>query len=171
MFRIKKIILALCCFSILVFALSIVGYTTPFQVLKQQSLKRTCQQLVDEKEISLENAYQRYKTNCAVFFDTREIIDYKKSHISKSFYLNDKGFNRNLKNILNLSDTGTAIILYAEGSSSVNCEKIATILQAQGASHVYILKEGFWGWESKGYPTVNGSISELTSYFGLRYAH
>lgn len=170
MFRTKKIILALCCFLMSVFVLSILGYTTPFQVLKQQSLKHTCQQLVDGKEISLENAYQKYKANCAVFFDTREITDYKKSHISKSFYLSDEGLNQNLKNMLNLVDTGTAIILYAERSSSANCEKIATTLQAQGASHVYILKEGFWGWESNGYPTVNGIISELTFYFGLRYA-
>jgi rhodanese-related sulfurtransferase len=168
--NVKKIVIGACFFSALVFILSVNGYMTPFQVLELNSSKHNCQQSNESRLISLKNAYQMYESNCAVFFDTRGTIDYKQSRISKSFHLTSAGLERNLGNILNLSNTGASFVLYSENFPSISCEEIYTTLKAKGVSRVYVLQEGFLGWENNKYPIIDGIIAHLTAYFGLRYA-
>jgi rhodanese-related sulfurtransferase len=104
--------------------------------------------------INLLYANKLYDDKLAIFLDARSLQEYKTAHISGAINLPARDL---LKGIIDptkiLPDKEAVLIAYCDGGECELSLDIAKVLSARGYQNIFILGEGYPGWEAAGYPT------------------
>ena len=104
--------------------------------------------------ITLLYANKLYGDNLAIFLDARSLQEYDAAHISGAINLPAREL---LKGIIDpiriLPDKAAVLIAYCSGGECELGLDIAKVLSERGYQNIFILGEGYPGWEAAGYPT------------------
>lgn len=96
------------------------------------------------------------KTN-AVLLDSRELNEYKTSHIKSAIHVGYDEFDINT--VTNrITDKSTAIVVYC--SVGIRSEDIAEQLKKNGYSNVYNLFGGIFEWKNNDFPVFDSEQKE-----------
>ena len=103
--------------------------------------------------IDLAVAKKLYDEKTAIFLDARAIHDYEEGRISGAISLPARDL---LKGLVDpekiLPDKGAVLIAYCDGGECELSLDIAKVLSDRGYQNIFILGEGYPGWEGAGYP-------------------
>jgi rhodanese-related sulfurtransferase len=104
--------------------------------------------------VELESAKKLYDDKLAVFLDARSSLEYDVGHISGAIHMPAKDL---LKGIIDpavlLPDQQAVLIAYCDGGECELGLDIARELSGRGYLNIFVLGEGYPGWETAGYPT------------------
>ena len=104
--------------------------------------------------INLLYAHKLYDDKLAVFLDSRSLQEYETAHISGAISMPAREL---LKGIIDpikiLPDKEAVLISYCDGGECELSLDIAKVLSTRGYRNIFILGEGYPGWETAGYPT------------------
>ncbi len=104
--------------------------------------------------IEMESAKKLYDDKLAVFLDARGSREYDTGHIYGAIYMPAREL---LKGIIDpvkiLPDKQAVLISYCDGGECELSLDIAKELSEQGYQNIFVLGEGYPGWETAGYPT------------------
>jgi rhodanese-related sulfurtransferase len=104
--------------------------------------------------INLLYANKLYDDKLAIFLDARSLQEYDAGHISGAISLPARDL---LKGIIDpikiLPDKQAVLISYCDGGECELSLDIAKVLSARGYQNIFILGEGYPGWEAAGYAT------------------
>jgi rhodanese-related sulfurtransferase len=109
--------------------------------------------------IDLISAKKLYDEGLAVILDARSGDEYKEKRISKALNLSVTSVVRGdvvLENIL--PDKNASIITYCDGGECDIGVELAKELIERGYKNVYVLGEGYPGWEASGYPMEKSGV-------------
>ncbi|UKN01068.1 rhodanese-like domain-containing protein [Paracrocinitomix mangrovi] len=128
-----------------------------FDKMLNKELKGTVEQL-NPADL---NAKIKKQSNIFLL-DTRELNEYKVSHIKGAKFVSYNDFNMNL---LNGIPKDAYICVYC--SVGVRSEHIGEKLNKAGYKHVYNLRGGLFSWANQGFPIVNtkGKITKKVHGF------
>lgn len=107
--------------------------------------------------IDLVSAKKLFDENQAVFLDARDPDEYSKAHIDRAMGLSVTSAIRGdipLEEIL--PDKEAFLITYCDGGECDVSVELAKELVLKGYSNVFVLGEGYPGWETAGYPVMKG---------------
>jgi len=109
--------------------------------------------------IDLISAKKLYDEGLAVILDARSGDEYEEKHISKALNLSVTSVVRGdvvLDDIL--PDKNASIITYCDGGECDISVELAKELIERGYKNVYVLGEGYPGWEASGYPMEKSGV-------------
>jgi len=103
--------------------------------------------------INLVDAKKLYDDKLAIFLDARSLQEYETAHISSAINLPAREL---LKGIIDpikiIPDKAAVLIAYCDGGECELGLDIAKVLSKHGYQNMFILGEGYPGWEAAGYP-------------------
>jgi rhodanese-related sulfurtransferase len=103
--------------------------------------------------IDLPVAKKLYDEKTAIFLDARAIKDYEAGHISGAINLPARDLLKgNIDPNKILPDKGAVLISYCDGGECELSLDIAKVLSERGYLNIFILGEGYPGWQGAGYP-------------------
>jgi len=109
--------------------------------------------------IDLVSAKQLYDERLAIFVDARVIEEYQTAHISGAISLPDREF---LMGLIDpgkmLPDKGAVLIAYCDGGECEVALDVARELSDHGYNNVFVLGEGYPGWEAAGFPVDKSGL-------------
>jgi len=102
-----------------------------------------------------------------ILLDTRELKEYKVSHIQGATYV---GYDQPDYAVLNDIPKDAEVVLYC--SIGYRSEKIAEQLKAKGYKNVYNLYGSIFEWVNQGYPVVNenGATTDSLHTYNKRWS-
>jgi rhodanese-related sulfurtransferase len=106
----------------------------------------------DLSEITLSEAFSRFKTGDAIFADSRHPADYEAGHIQSALNLTATDPDAWLSGFLAATDPATLIITYCDGDACHLATDLAELLALNGFENVRYLKNGWTRWRESGYP-------------------
>lgn len=108
--------------------------------------------------ISLDKAHEIYTKNQAIFVDARSYIEFTEGHIPGAMHLDKKYFDGAAGAMKAKNLKGQGIVIYCHGAECTDSEAVAIRLQALkfDINPIYIIKDGFPGWQKAGYPVDKG---------------
>jgi rhodanese-related sulfurtransferase len=108
--------------------------------------------------ISLDKAHEIYTKNQAIFVDARSYIEFTEGHIPGAMHLDKKYFDGAAGAMKAKNLKGQEIVIYCHGAECTDSEAVAIRLQALQfhIDPIYIIKDGFPGWQKAGYPVDKG---------------
>ena len=116
-------------------------------------LKAKAKQLYGVTVIEFASAKQLYDEKNAVFIDARNAQEYEAGHISGAINVPDREF------LMGEIDPGkilpnkdSVLITYCDGGECELALDVAKGLSERGYTDVFVLVEGYQGWEAAGYP-------------------
>jgi rhodanese-related sulfurtransferase len=111
--------------------------------------------------IDLISAKKLYDDKLALFLDARTAPEYQREHISGAINLPVRALvlgDIKLDNVL--PDKGALLITYCDGGECDIGLELAKELSERGSNNIFVLGEGYPGWENAGYP-MNRSEPQL----------
>jgi len=111
--------------------------------------------------IDLVSAKKLYDDKIALFLDARTAPEYQREHISGAVNLPIRALvhgDIKLDNVL--PDKGALLITYCDGGECDIGLELAKELSMLGYNNIFVLGEGYPGWENAGYP-MNRSEPQL----------
>lgn len=102
--------------------------------------------------IPLDEAFELFKENKALFVDARHGIDYDAGHIQGAINLYADEADIWLPDFLAQTDPQTQIITYCDGEACHLAPELAELLFFNGFDHVFYLTNGWTRWKESGYP-------------------
>ena len=111
--------------------------------------------------IDLVSAKKLYDDKMATFLDARTTPEYQREHISGAINLPIRALvlgEIELDNVL--PDKGALLITYCDGGECDIGLELAKELSMLGYNNIFVLGEGYPGWENAGYP-MNRSEPQL----------
>ncbi|WP_419657961.1 rhodanese domain protein [Desulfosarcina variabilis str. Montpellier] len=115
----------------------------------QQSLAVEDQQVAD---IPIDQAFDLYQANKAIFIDARHAVDYAAGHISGAIHLTTDQAESWLSDFIATTDPQSVIITYCDGPNCHLAPELAEFLFFNGFDHVFYLENGWTRWRDHGYP-------------------
>jgi len=103
--------------------------------------------------IDLISAKKLYDDKIAIFLDARTAPEYQREHISGAINLPIRALvlgDIELDNVL--PDKGALLITYCDGGECDIGLELAKELSERGYNNIFVLGEGYPGWENAGYP-------------------
>jgi len=117
------------------------------------NLKSKASLLYGISVIDLVSAKPLYDEKIAIFVDARTLQEYSIGHISEAISIPDREF---LMGQIDpgkiLPDKEAILITYCDGGECELAVDVAKGLSERGYNNVFILGEGYPGWEAAGYP-------------------
>ena len=117
------------------------------------NLRSKAKQLYGISVIELLSAKQLYDEKTAIFLDARTAQEYEIGHISGAISVPDREF------LMGEIDPGkilpnkdAVLITYCDGGECELALDVANGLSDRGYNNVFVLVEGYPGWEAAGYP-------------------
>jgi rhodanese-related sulfurtransferase len=117
------------------------------------NLRSKAKQLYGISVIELVSAKQLYDEKSAIFVDARTAQEYEIGHISGAISVPDREF------LMGEIDPGkilpnkdAVLITYCDGGECELALDVANGLSDRGYNNVFVLVEGYPGWEAAGYP-------------------
>jgi rhodanese-related sulfurtransferase len=104
------------------------------------------QQISAMKTISIEDAYNSYTNNNAVFIDARDNAEYREGHIKDAINIPYDKFQQDYPLYEKLLTKNKKIITYCHGTGCGLSVDVAKDLMAIGYTNVYVMTEGWPGW-------------------------
>jgi len=128
--------------------------TGKIQQNQLESLKAKSQQIyAGISFIDLTAAKQLYDDKLAVFLDARTLNQYKTAHIAGSISMPPRELLMGITDPSKVvPDKKTVLIAYCDGGECELSLDIARELSSQGYQNIFVLGEGYPGWETAGYP-------------------
>ena len=127
---------------------------TEIQQKQLSDLKSKAEQLYPGISfIDLISAKKLYDDKIALFLDARTVPEYQREHISGAINLPIRALvlgEIELDNVL--PDKGALLITYCDGGECDVGLELAKELSKGGYNNIFVLGEGYPGWESAGYP-------------------
>lgn len=150
--------------GILNYSLVIKSFDSTLKLEIQQKqlaeLKAKAKQLSPEVSfVDLVSAKKLYDDGLALFLDARSPEDYKHIHIAGAINLPVTSVVRgevDLEKVL--PDKETILVTYCDGGECDISVELAKELIDRGYSNVYVLGEGYPGWEEAGYPIERSEV-------------
>ncbi len=119
--------------------------------------------LAGGKVVSVDDAKKLSDAKGAQFFDTRAVINYGKGHVpgakavsykEKSEFKADFDASVDTFDLTKLpTDKAAKIVFYSDGPKGWKSYKAAVTAIKGGHKNVMWMRDGFAGWEAKGYPS------------------
>lgn len=118
--------------------------------------------------ISVDELQKRMQSNSIILLDTREIEEYKISHIENAIWVGFDTFSLQ-KTMQQLNNKNAEIVVYC--SLGVRSEKIGEQLQKAGYTDIKNLYGGIFEWKNKGNPVYdpNGNETEKVHAHSKRW--
>lgn len=104
------------------------------------------QQISAMKTISIEDAYNYYTNNKAIFIDSRDNAEYREGHIKGAINMPYDKFNQYYPKYKDMLTKDKKIITYCHGTGCGLSVDVAKDLLALGYTNVYVMTEGWPGW-------------------------
>jgi rhodanese-related sulfurtransferase len=118
--------------------------------------------------MSIEEVYQHFLDEDAVFIDTRPIDNYNSSHIPGAIWITVGNVTNNLHL---LPDKGDLIITYCDCSTGGTAYVILKELENEGYTNITYLDGTFTvEWKENGYPVESGLplfFSKMSHYYQI----
>ncbi len=106
----------------------------------------------DLSEITLSEAFSRFKAGDAIFADSRQPGDYDAGHIRGALNLTAGEPDTWLSDFLAATDPTVLIITYCDGEVCHLATDLAELLMLNGFENVRYLKNGWTRWRESGFP-------------------
>ena len=126
---------------------------TPDRLIVPQSY---IQQISAMKTISIEDAYDYYTNNKAVFIDARDNAEYREGHIKGAINIPYDKFQQDYPKYEKLLTKDKKIVTYCHGTGCGLSVDVAKDLMAIGYTNVYVMTEGWPGWINANLPISVG---------------
>lgn len=112
------------------------------------------------RSLSAAEALRRFEAGGDVWFiDARIREDYEAGHIPGAWWLPFSAFRSGRPAALDYFAPGSELIVYCEGGDCRSSAQLAETLALYGFSNLWILEEGWPGWEALGAPVESGPPS------------
>lgn len=106
-------------------------------------------------QITLDEAKRAFD-NGASFVDARRKEEYEAGHIQGAIRMNLKSFENGNPPIMAMIPRDGVVIVYCGGGKCDESERVAEQLNNSGYSKVFIIHDGFPGWNTMKFPTETG---------------
>lgn len=126
---------------------------TPDNLIVPQSY---VQQISAMKTITIEDAYDDYTNNKAVFIDSRNNAEYREGHIKGAINIPYDRFQQDYPKYEKLLTKDKKIITYCHGTGCGLSVDVAKDLEGIGYTNVYVMTEGWPGWINANLPISVG---------------
>ncbi len=110
------------------------------------------------REISLDEAIDRFRKGSALFVDARSPEDYRNGHIDGAINIPDQSFEDYIGPFLAATAPDTVLITYCEGKACTLSQNLAEKLILAGFDKVYHLRDGWGEWERNELPAGRGTF-------------
>lgn len=92
----------------------------------------------------------------ATFIDTRKSDVYQAGHVANAFRIELASFSGGDPPMLAMIPRDAFIVAYCTGGHCDESEAVARMLDGSGYKKVYVMHDGFPGWQAKGFPVETG---------------
>ena len=103
-------------------------------------------------EITTEEAFQSLSRGQTVFLDARIPVAFRAGRVAGAMSLSPEEFPSRYAEF-EPGLKGQTLITYCSGPRCPKAQKLAEILRKKGHQNVWVMKEGFYTWKKRGYPT------------------
>jgi rhodanese-related sulfurtransferase len=117
--------------------------------------KPTAQADMPKGQITLEQA-KKFFDEGSPFVDARRKEDYEAGHIKGAFRINMKSFENGDPPLLAMIARDANVVVYCSGGNCDESEHVAEFMSDSGYKKVYVIHDGYPGWDAMGYPTEKG---------------
>ncbi len=107
------------------------------------------------KEISIENAFEKYKEAKALFADSRSSNDFLKGHIKGALNLPYTKIDELIDDFISKTDHDTMIITYCAGIHCEMAKNLAEDLCLAGFNNVCYMTDGWDKWNERSLPIAS----------------
>ena len=104
------------------------------------------------KGLNLEQTYELYSKQLAVFIDARDQWEYAESHIMGSINIPEFSFEPDNPKVKGLV-RDQIYVIYCDGDDCDVSKRLATELMELGFTRIYVFLGGIYEWLEAGYPT------------------
>jgi rhodanese-related sulfurtransferase len=106
-------------------------------------------------QITVEQAKSLFDEQ-AFFIDARKPEPYQLGHVKGAYRMAEADFQFGDPKMLALIPRDSTLVVYCSGGHCDESELVARLLTNSGYKKVYVLRDGFPGWDAMGYPSEKG---------------
>lgn len=107
------------------------------------------------KEITIEDAVQKFETEQPLFIDARSSDNYKIAHIKEAVNFPESEFDDRIGEFFSETDPSTEIITYCDGPHCSLARELAKKLYQAGFENVFYLENGLTRWREYSQPVIS----------------
>lgn len=128
---------------------------SPVRVIKSSDTTNIDTTLISTQivSITLEEAYNLFQKNAAIFLDARTEDEYKEGHIKGSLNLPFENFQVKFPSVADSLKTDKFIITYCSGTECQSSIHLAEVLMGMRYKKVRVFFGGWIEWTKANYPT------------------
>ena len=123
--------------------------TAPFKFSTKEDLKEK------KGHITVEEAKGLFDAS-AIFIDSRKPEPFAAGHVKDAYRLELADFRDGDPALLGLIPRDSYVVVYCSGGHCDESEAVAQMMDASGYKKVYVMHDGFPGWQAAGHPVATG---------------